>query len=593
MKQGILFFSFLFMSMLASAINPKVNYELAFSQAQAHYVDVKITIQQNDKESIDFKMPVWAPGSYLVREFARNVEGVAATNAKNESLFCEKINKNTWRVKAGKNTEVVFQYRVYAFELTVRTSFIDDAHAYLNGSSIFMYAKGLKEAPIQLKITPNTNWKKISCSLDKSNTNPFELTAPNYDMLADAPIEIGNQDIIAFEVLGIPHEVAMVGQGNYDSEKIKKDFTKIIEEAKSIFGTHPCKNYVFIVHNVNAGGGGLEHLNSTTLQMQRNAYAAEATYNGFLSLVAHEYFHLWNVKRLRPIALGPFNYDEENYTRMLWVAEGFTAFYDNWIVRRTKHLTAEKYLEVIANEFTALANLPGAKVQSLSESSFDAWIKFYRRNENSGNNQVSYYDKGSVIALMLNLTIIKNSNGTQSIDDVMKYMYAKCEDGKAAGYTDEEFKSALEKYAGQNLDSFYADYIDGLKPIDFTAIAATAGLKITDLNSGKNAIYLGINTSNVSGKLMVTAISNVSAAYAAGLNVNDEIIAIDNYRTDDITKATANKKPGEAIALLVARDGLIKKVSFVLTKNANVKYKLEKLTEQTPAQEIIFKAWIK
>jgi predicted metalloprotease with PDZ domain len=200
--------------MLASAINPKVNYELTFSQAQAHYVDVKITIQQNDKESIDFKMPVWAPGSYLVREFARNVEGVVATNSKNESLFCEKINKNTWRVRAGKNKEVVFQYRVYAFELSVRTSFIDDAHAYLNGSSVFMYAEGLKEAPIQLKITPHANWKKISCSLAKSNANPFELTAPNYDMLADAPIEIGNQDIIAFDVLGIPHEVAMVGQGN-------------------------------------------------------------------------------------------------------------------------------------------------------------------------------------------------------------------------------------------------------------------------------------------------------------------------------------------------------------------------------------------
>ncbi|MFY8171166.1 MAG: M61 family metallopeptidase [Sphingobacteriaceae bacterium] len=593
MKQVSLFFSFLFISMLASAINPKVNYELTFSQAQAHYVDVKLTIQQNDKESVDFKMPVWAPGSYLVREFARNVEGVAATNAKNENLICEKINKNTWRVQAGKNSEVVFQYRVYAFELSVRTSFIDDAHAYLNGSSIFMYAEGFKEAPIQLKITPNANWKKISCSLAKSGTSPFELTAPNYDMLADAPIEIGNQDIIAFDVLGIPHEVAMVGQGNYDREKIKKDFIKIIEEAKNIFGTHPCKNYVFIVHNVNAGGGGLEHLNSSTLQMQRNAYAAEATYNGFLSLVAHEYFHLWNVKRLRPIALGPFNYDEENYTRMLWVAEGFTAFYDNWIVRRTKHLTAEKYLEVIANEFTALANLPGAKVQSLSESSFDAWIKFYRRNENSGNNQVSYYDKGSVIALMLNLAIIKNSNGTQSLDDVMKYMYAKCEDGKAEGYTDAEFKSALEKYTGQNLDSFYVNYIDGLTPIDFTAIAATAGLKITDLNAGKNEIYLGVNTSNVLGKLMVTAISNVSAAYVAGLNVNDEIIAIDNYRTDDLVKATANKKPGEAIDLLVARDGLIKKISFVLTKNNNVKYKLEKLAAQSPAQEIIFKAWIK
>jgi predicted metalloprotease with PDZ domain len=194
---------------------------------------------------------------------------------------------------------------------------------------------------------------------------------------------------------------------------------------------------------------------------------------------------------------------------------------------------------------------------------------------------------------MLNLAIIKNSNGTQSIDDVMKYMYAKCEDGKSAGYTDEEFKSALEKYTGQNLDSFYANYIDGLTPIDFTAIAATAGLKITDLNAGKNEIYLGINTSNVSGKLIVTAISNVSAAYAAGLNVNDEIIAVDNYRTDDMIKSTANKKTGDTTDLLVARDGLIKKISFSLTKNNNVKFKLEKLTEQTPAQETIFNAWIK
>lgn len=593
MKQGIIFFSLLFMSMLAVASNPKLTYELSFDQAQAHYVDVKLTVHQNNQAQVDLKMPVWAPGSYLVREFARHVEGVSAFTSNKENLEYSKINKNTWRIQAGKNSDFVFQYRVYAFELTVRTSFIDESHAYLNGSSIFMYADEWKDAPIQLKIFPKNNWKKISCSLSKSAANPFELSAANYDILADSPIEIGNQDIISFDAAGIPHEVVMVGPGNYDKEKIKKDFIKIIEEAKSIYGTHPCKNYVFIVHNVNAGGGGLEHLNSTTLQMQRNAYAAEATYNGFLSLAAHEYFHLWNVKRLRPIALGPFNYDEENYTKMLWVAEGFTAFYDNWIVRRTGHLTTEKYLEIIANEFTALANLPGAKVQSLSESSFDAWIKFYRRNENSGNTQVSYYDKGSVIALMLNLKIINHSKGAKSLDDVMKYMYAKSDEGRAAGYSDEEFKNALELFCGENLDAFYAAFINGLKPIDFNAIADSAGLKLTDLNATKNEAYLGVNTSNTTGKLIVTAISNVSGAYVAGLNVNDEILAVDNYRIDDLVKATANKKPGDAIELLISRDGIIKTIHFTLTKNTGVKYKLEKLEPKTPAQEIAYKAWIK
>lgn len=593
MKQGIIFFSLLFMSMLAVASNPKLTYELSFDQAQAHYVDVKLTVHQNNQAQVDLKMPVWAPGSYLVREFGRHVEGVSAFTSNKENLECSKINKNTWRIQAGKNSDFVFQYRVYAFELTVRTSFIDESHAYLNGSSIFMYADEWKDAPIQLKITPKNNWKKISCSLSKNAANPFELSAANYDILADSPIEIGNQDIISFDAVGIPHEVAMVGPGNYDREKIKKDFIKIIEEAKNIYGTHPCKNYVFIVHNVNAGGGGLEHLNSTTLQMQRNAYAAEATYNGFLSLVAHEYFHLWNVKRLRPVELGPFNYDEENYTKMLWVAEGFTAFYDNWIVRRTGQLTADKYLEIIANEFTALANLPGAKVQSLSESSFDAWIKFYRRNENSGNTQVSYYDKGSAIALMLNLKIINHSKGTKSLDDVMNYMYAKSDNGKAAGYSEEEFKKALELFCGENLDGFYAAYINGLSAIDFKAIADSAGLKLTDLNATKNEAYLGVNTSNTTGKLIVTSISNVSGAYVAGLNVNDEILAVDNYRIDDLVKATANKKPGESMDLLISRDGIIKTIHITLTKNNGVKYKLEKLEQKTAAQEIAFKAWIK
>ncbi len=592
MKKPILLFTAIVMSAIANAASLKVDYNLSFEESQGHYVDVEMTISKNSKEELDVKMPVWAPGSYLVREFARNVEGFSARTENNTLLNFSKTNKNTWTIKTNKASTIIVKYRVYAFELTVRTSFVDDSHAYLNGTSIFMYVDGFKNASSEIKIKPNNNWSKISCSLPIKSGNVFHLFAENYDILGDSPIEIGNQEIIEFNAAGVEHQVAMVGVGNYDKEKIKKDFSKIVEEETKIFAKHPCKSYVFIVHNVNSGGGGLEHLNSTTVQVQRNAYSTESTYNSFLSLIAHEYFHLWNVKRLRPVALGPFDYDNENYTRMLWVAEGFTAFYDNWMIRRSGFHTHEKYLEVIANEISALTNLQGAKVQSLSESSYDAWIKYYRRNENSNNSQVSYYDKGSVVANMLNLLILQHSAGKENLDNLMKHLYTEYYENKGRGYTDEEFKLAAEKYTGINLTDFYAQYIDGTKPINFEEVFKVAGIKLTDLNASKTDVYFGVTSTNTNGKVVVTAVAYSSSAYKGGINVNDEILAIDNFRTDDISKALANKKVADVINVLVNRDGMIKTLSVKLEKSNQVKYKLEKVEKPTAEQEAIYKGWL-
>jgi predicted metalloprotease with PDZ domain len=576
----------LIMSSISELMAESIKYKLSFPEAQAHYVDVEIDLNGFKEKELELKLPVWTPGSYLVREFARHVEGVQAMS-NNVNTNIVKTNKNTWKV-TNSNGNLKITYRVYAFELTVRTSFVDESHAALNGSNIFMYVEGYKNLKSEINIIPRDNWKKISCGLNHDKNNVFKLYADNYDVLADSPIEIGNQDIIEFEALGIPHFVAMVGPGTYDREKIKKDFIKIIETANSVFGKNPVKNYTFIVHNVNSGGGGLEHLNSTSLLVQRNAYSNENTYNSFLSLVAHEYFHLWNVKRLRPSVLGPFDYDQENYTHLLWVSEGFTAYYDNWIVKRAGYYTEDKYLEIIANEISAQVNLPGDRVQALSESSFDAWIKYYRRNENSNNSQVSYYDKGSIAALLINLMIIEHSAGKQNLDDLMKFLYKEYYEKKDIGFDNNTFKQAAEKFTGRNLDKFYAEVIDGTASINFDNYLAIVGIKLVNQNANKNESYLGVTATNTNGKLNVTAVSKNGPAYTAGLNVNDEIIAIDNYRIDDITKALTLKKVNDKISVLVSRDGILKTIEITVTKNPNVKYKLEKSSTITKEQELTF-----
>jgi predicted metalloprotease with PDZ domain len=573
--------------------SPKITYSLSFEEAQAHYIDVEMSVDNIENKTVELHLPVWTPGSYLVREFSKSIEGFKAFDKSGKELKTEKTRKNIWKIYNDKSSDFKVKYRVYAFELTVRTCFVDVSHAYLNGSNIFMYINGMQELPSEIKIRPYKGWKKVSTSLENKSGDPFTLSSPNYDILADSPIEIGDHDVIDFTAQGIKHSVAMVGGGNYDKEKIVKDFTKIIDEETKVFGKNPCKNYTFIVHNVASGGGGLEHLNSTTVQALRFSYTTESSYNGFLGLIAHEYFHLWNVKRLRPVALGPFDYDNENYTRALWIAEGFTAFYDNLFVRRAGFYTPEKYLELVANEVSLVENSPGNKIQPLSESSFDAWIKYYRRNENSVNSTISYYDKGSIVGCMLNLEILHQTKGKQSLDDVLKYMYEEYYEKQKRGFTDEEMKAALEKIAGISLDEFYSKYINGTETIDYIKYFNYAGLKLTDHNATKNEAILGANTNTTNGKVLVTSVIAGTPAYQYGINVNDEIIAIDNIRADDAAKIIAMKKPGDKINVLVTRDGMIRTIEVVLDKNKNVKYALQKIEKPTEEQEAVYKAWIR
>lgn len=574
-----------------AADNTQITYNISFPEAQAHYADIELKITGLKQDELELKMPVWTPGSYLIREFERNIESLRAS-ANNKPLAAVKTRKNIWKLHTAGIDAVTVKYRVYAFEISVRTSFIDATHAFLSSPDMFLYPGNMLHAPATIHIKPYKEWNAVSTSLEKVNGDTFTRYSPDFDILFDSPIEIGNQDIFNFDADGVHYEVCMQGGGNYDKERLKNDLAKIVAEEVAIYGENPNKHYTFIVHNALKSGGGLEHLSSTTLGASRDAYATDRGYQNFLSLAAHEHFHLWNVKRLRPIVLGPFDYDNEAYTTNLWIAEGFTAYYQDIIVRRTQLYTPENYLGVLAEDINLLENSEGAKVQTLSEASYDAWIKAYRPNENSGNSTISYYTKGSIIALLLDLEIINDSKGQYSLDDVMKYMYNEYYKIKKRGYTDAEFKAGLEKFANKNLDDFYAQYINGLTPVNYNHYLGFAGYKLTDELADTNEPTLGITTVPNIPRLFVATVTRNSAAWKDGINVNDEIIAINDEPVAEAGKLLTGKKVGDKIKVTVIRDGLSMDIPVTLLKSNKVKYKIEELPDAGAQQLAVRKKWL-
>ena len=587
----------------------QISYALSMPQPQTHYFEVTMRLQNaatatNARKNgyIDLKMPVWTPGSYLIREYAKNVEGLTA-NAGGQPVRVDKIRKNTWRVYASAD-DLTVRYRVYAYEFSVRNSFIDDTHGYLNGASIFLYNDALKNQPLTLAIQPYNEWKNVSTALKPVGSAAFTYEAPNYDILVDSPIEIGNQTVLTFTVSNpanagqaIPHTIAMYSNGplEYNASRLTADYKRVCEAAATVVGEHPCTDYTFIVHHTNQGGGGLEHLNSTTLQTNRAAYASEANYKGFLTLVAHEYFHLWNVKRIRPIALGPFDYETENYTHMLWLSEGCTSFYEDNILRRAGFHSPDEYLRIVANDITGIENQPGNQVQSAAESSWDAWIKYYRPNENSANSTVSYYSKGSVLGSLLNLAILAGSNGERSMDDLMRLLYTEYYKKLKRGFTDEEFRKAAEQVAGTSLANFFDTGVNGTGPIEYAPYFEPVGVRLVNVAPKQRDGFLGasagMNPGN--GRQTITAVRRGAAAEAGGLSVGDEVLAIDSVRvTDDLNRAIAGRKVGDRLRMIINRGGQVRELVIQLTESPLLSYRLEAIPNATDKQKALYNKWL-
>jgi len=578
-----------------------------------HLFEVEVAIKRTadgPQEEL-LVMPVWTPGSYLVREFARNVQDFTAGTATNQPLKWEKINKNTWRVVTNGARDWHATYRVYANELSVRTSELNSSHAFWNNANLLMYLEGLLNSPSTVHVLAPDVWKVatgLPAVLGQKNT----FRAENFDVLYDSPFEAGNFKTLIFNVKGIPHRIVIDGEGNYDPERMRRDVQKIVETQVEVMGGEiPYRDYTFILHLRANAGGGLEHLNSTALGYPRFGFkiqtgdratsaspaatvTPERDYRGFLALVSHEFFHLWNVKRIRPDALGPFDYTKENYTKLLWVAEGITDYYADLLVRRAGLITENEYLTATARAIQNLQNTPGRKEQTVEDSSFDTWIKFYRQDENSINSQVSYYDKGAILGLLLDLEIRQRSKNAKSLDDVLRYLYVEFFK-KNRNYTPADFQKACELMAGSSLEDFFNRYVRGTEELNYSAALEAAGLRLDTVGTDPaEKVYFGADVAQEEDRLMVRRVYAGSPAYEQGLNAGDQIVALDNMRVtrEFFNARMAEKKPGDLINLTIFRFDDLSTLLIKLVERREGTYQIVRLPAQTEAQKRVYKSWL-
>ncbi len=595
-----------------------VTYSVSMLRPHTHRYDVALDIHPVDGQTLDLALPAWTPGSYLIRDYARHVQQFAAVDDRGEPLPWQKIDKTTWRITTGKARSVRVTYQVYAFDLSVRTSHLDGTHGYFNPSTICMYRCGHAHEPCIVNVKTPPEWR-VTTGLERidgadERDDRATFRAHDYDELADSPFECGTHRLLTFDVDGIPHEIALWGRGNEDERQILADTRTIVEVTRAMFGGLPYQRYVFIVHLVDGGYGGLEHRNSVSNIVDRWGFRPARSYEKFLALTAHEFFHVWNVKRIRPAPLGPFDYTRENYTRQLWVMEGITSYYDHLILLRAGLISRERYLEALADDIKLLQSQPGRALQSLEQSSFDAWIKFYRPDENGPNSSVSYYLKGSLVALLLDLEIRRRTDGARSLDDVMRYLYAEYAGdqvhdlysgglAKRPGFDEDDgFCRAVEAVAGEEggaYRSLLARAVASTDELDYDRAFEAVGLRLVWSHSLEQEndhlpAWHGLRLKTSHGRLTVSVVLAGGPGESAGIYPGDELIALDGIRIDEerLKARLAERKPGDTVVFsLFRRDDLLH-IPLQLTEAPPDTLTITSVESPTEEQQRLQEGWL-
>jgi predicted metalloprotease with PDZ domain len=567
-------------------------YIVAMPCPETHLFEVTLTINHWATDVLDLKFPVWTPGSYLVREYVRHLQGFSATDATGNPLDWTKVSKNHWQVQTPDRASLTICYRIFANELTVRTNHLDTTHGYFNPAAMFFRVLGREDSAIALTIVPPHPTWKISTPLKAISEHPNTFVAHTFDELVDSPFEIGTHNLYDFKVLGKPHQFAIWGQGNLNVERVLTDTQKIIEVEAELFGGLPYDSYLFVLHLTANAYGGLEHKAACSLIYSRFSLRNEDGYAKFMSLVAHEFFHLWNVKRIRPKGLEVFNYDRENYTESLWFCEGTTSFYDLVIPLRAGLYDARCYLKKVSEAITQLQTTPGRKVQPLSESSFDAWIKLYRPDANSKNAQVSYYLKGELVSFLLDLLIRNQSHNARSMDDVMRQMWQQFGQPEI-GFTREQLKSVFETVAGIDLTAFWTHYIDGTAELLFSEMLAPFGLELK-IETPNPIPYLGLTVKSEHGSAIIKFVEASSPAEQVGLEPGDELLAIDGFRVtaDQLSDRLQSYEPGNVIEITVFHQDVLHQRSATLGVPIPSQFNICPVAQPTPQQQTLLQGWL-
>jgi predicted metalloprotease with PDZ domain len=598
---------------LAATAQEPIRYTVRFPAPQTHHLEVEASLPARGPETELF-LAVWTPGSYLVREYARFVEDFSAS-ASGKPLKWEKSRKNRWKVASGGAARIDVKYKVYANELSVQGNFVDADFAMLNGAPNFVTLVGGENRPYEVKVVLPAAWKKTLSGLKTRAGEPGAYVAADFDELLDCPIYAGNAPVHEFEVMGKRHFLVNEGEGPmWDGPASAQAVKKIVERYANMFGSLPYDHYVFF-NILRESGGGLEHKNSTWLGASKWAWANTETppdtppagqtgvvptqrrpsRAGWLGLVSHEYFHLWNVKRFRPAELGPFDYENENYTRSLWISEGFTTYFGGLTVARTGLVKRDEYLRTMSRDIRTVQDSPARLVQSLEDASFDAWIRLYRPSENLVNTNLSYYPRGAVVAFLLDAKIRKMTENRKSLNDVMVEGMKRFSGTR--GFTPADFRKLASDVSGGDLTGWLEQVLERPGEYDYTEALEWYGLRFRTAaprEGRKPPVYTGISTRTETGRLLVAAVRRDSPAWHAGINVGDEILALNEYRV------RPEQWPGrldfyneaQSVRVLVSRRDELRTIELPIALELPQTWTLEVRPDATEAQKANLKAWL-
>jgi len=581
------------------AIAP-LRYRVALDDPVGHEIGVELEVPALGGETLDLVLPVWTPGSYLVRDFARHVFDLEARDGAGRRLPVERIEKHRWRVRSGGRA-VRVRYRVFAFEESVRTSYFDDAHAFWNGTSVFAYVDGELDRPCEVEVRPPRGWR-VATALPKRGAR---WRAESYDELADSPFEVGTHALHAFRVGGARLELALHGDTNADVRRLVRILRAVARAEGDLFGGFPFSRYLFIVHALPQDGGGLEHGASCTLNVAGLGFESEHGYRRFAELAAHELFHAWNVKRIRDRRLGPFDYTKETYTRLLWFHEGFTSFMEGPILLRAGIVEPSAYLADLAERWARYVAKPGRNVTPLSELSFEAWIKQYKPAENFMNRAISYYEKGEWAALVLELVLREATGGRRGVVDVFRRLWRRFGQ-RDVGLEPADVEEAASAVAGRSLDAFFRRYVHGVAELPVPRLLARAGVRVArsaPWEGEKDATrarrlrgYAGLAfASSERGK--PAAVRNVvpgSPAWRAGISYGDELLAVGGARVDAASapRRLQDAAPGARLRIALFRRDVLREATLVVGRNPERRFSFEPDPRPTPQARAIRRGWL-
>lgn len=594
-KTFALLLSLLFLSVSVLAQKSTLSYTVRMDNPEWHFFHVQLACKGIKKEFIDFKMPAWTPGYYQKMDYAKYLGGLNATDETGKDLKWERIADNTWRVFSKNAGTVNLAYEIKTMRSFVATAYVDETRAYILPAAVFLHVDKMIKHPVQVTIIPDGKWSRVATGLDSLQGKKFTYAAPDFDILYDSPFLVGDlEELPSFNIRGVKHRFIGYKLGDFDREQFILDLKKMVDAAVNVVGHVPYKHYTFIA--IGQGPGGIEHLNNTTFGFNGTNLHKRENYIRTLHFLAHEYFHHYNVKRIRPIELGPFDYDKGNRTKMLWISEGLSVYYEYIVVRRAGISKDEELLNAFRGNILAFENKPGKRYQTLEQASYETWSDGpFGRTGDEVNKTISYYDKGPAVGLLFDFKIRQVTNNKRSLDDVMRFLYKEYYQKKKRGFTDDELKNAFETVAGTSLNEEF-EYVTTTKELDYPKYFHYAGLGIDTTTYELPDAYTGFTVREREDSVFIAAVDYESPAWNAGIRRGQQVLEIDWQKATPklIKTILSNIEIGKMIKMkIISTDSASVYKNILPVRKKEKTFNIKPIEIPDPSQKQILEGWLK